>query len=221
MAIPFIVPSMSFKSRKAAKDYIRDNILHAYPLRERIDQKKHHQLLSEVLELHSHADEKIGPGIDHFYVEETWRLDGKEMVGRDKRAIMVVRKDQTNRDWSYTHVIDNPTPMANVKSALASALEPERVRRRDEDFASGAPIFCAVSSKLIPTKQQADTRHLDPTWHVLTERFVKQHGGWEAIETHSGKDKIYVGRDVEDTALRDEWLRYYAKEARPVYVKND
>ncbi|THG34617.1 DUF3223 domain-containing protein [Glaciibacter flavus] len=98
VAIPFIVPSQIFSSRSAAKNYIRDEILHAYPLRTRIDRADHHLFLSEVLELHSDAVEKIGPGIDHFYVEETYRLLGKETVGRDKRAIIVVRVDGDTRD---------------------------------------------------------------------------------------------------------------------------
>jgi len=81
MAIPFVIPSMSFRSRTAAKNYIRDNILKAYELRTRIPAGPHDQLLREVLRLHSDAEEKIGPGIDYFYVQETWRLPGKEAVG--------------------------------------------------------------------------------------------------------------------------------------------
>ena len=180
----------------------------------------HHQLLSEVLELHPNADEKIGPGIDYFYVEETWRLPGKEAVGRDQRAILVVRTDGEQRDWSYTHVIDRPTPAANVKSALAFALETGRLARRDADFAAG-PVVCAVTGDLIAQKHQADTRHLNPTWHELTTGFVSLHGGWESIETHSGNGGVFVGRDIEDEALRDKWLQYYATHARPVYVKNE
>ncbi len=141
MAIPFVTPSRTFNSRTEAKNYIRDEILHAYPVGEPIRRGLHHQLLSEVLELHPNADEKIGPGIDYFYVEETWRLPGKEAVGRDERAILVVRTDGEQRDWSYTHVIDRPTPAANVKSALAFALETGRLARRDADCAAG-PVMC-------------------------------------------------------------------------------
>jgi len=220
MAIPFVTPSRVFRSRTEAKNYIRDEILHAYPVGERITNGSHHQLLSEVLELHPHAEEKIGPGIDYFYVEETWRLPGREAVGRGQRAIIVVRTDGEQRDWSYRHVIDEPTAAADVKSALAFALEKGRLERRDADFAAG-PVYCAVTGDLIPQKHQADTRHLDPTWHELTSGFVNEHGGWGAIPTHSGNGGIFVGRDIEDVDLRDEWLQYYATHARPVYVKNE
>ncbi|WP_094114544.1 DCL family protein [Clavibacter michiganensis] len=108
MPIPFATPSMLFSSRSKAKNYIRDNILHAYPVRVRIPVGEHDQLLREVLALHSDAEEKIGSGIDYFYIEETWRLLGKEAVSRKQRAIIVVRKDGTERDWSYLHVIDRP-----------------------------------------------------------------------------------------------------------------
>jgi hypothetical protein len=221
MAIPFVIPSGRFKSRTAAKNYIRDEILHAYPLRQPIPEGTHHQVLSEVLELHSDAAEKIGPGIDYFYVEETWRLLGKETVGKNQRAIIVVRTDGTSRDWSYQHVIDSPTVAANVKSALAFALDDDRIRRRDEDFDSGKEIFCALTGDRIEQKHQADTRHLSPTWSELTSGFAAEHGGWDAIETHSGNGFIFVGRDLEDVDLRNEWLRYYREHANPVYVKNE
>jgi len=222
MAIPFSTPSMTFRSRKAAKEYIRDNILRAYDLRTRIPAGAHDQLLREVLRLHSDAEEKIGPGIDHFYVQETWRLPGKEAVGRDQRAIIVVRTDGSERDWSYWHVIDQPGEAANVKSALAFALDHGRLRRRDADFAAGMPpVFCALTGELIKQKHQADTRHLSPTWGELTQAFADAHGGWGAIETHSGNGYIFVGRDVEDEALRDAWLEFYAANANPVYVKNE
>ncbi len=221
MAIPFLTPSKTFTSRTAAKNYIRDEILRGYPLRARIPIGAHHQLLCEVLELHSHADEKIGSGIDYFYVQETRRLAGREAVGRNQRAIIVVRSDGTERDWSYHHVIDNPSAAGNVKSALASSLETSRLERRDADFASGEPIICALTGGTIAQKHQADTRHLNPTWNTLTTGFVLGHGGWEAIETHSGKNAIFVGRDVEDREIRDSWLSYYAEHARPVYVKNE
>jgi hypothetical protein len=209
VAIPFVIPSRTFNSRTAAKNYIRDEILHAYAVGDPIPQGTHHTILSEVLDLHSDAAEKIGPGIDHFYVEKTWRLPGKEAVGKNQRAIIVVRTDGEQRDWSYHHVIDNPTTAANVKSALAFALESGRLERRDTDFAVGR-VTCAASGDLIEQKHQADTRHLDPTWHALTSAFVSNHGGWDAIETHSG-----------DRELRDAWLNYYAEHANPVYVKNE
>ncbi|WP_396659184.1 DCL family protein [Microbacterium oxydans] len=220
MAIPFVIPSRTFASRTAAKNYIRDEILHAYDVGERISAGTHHQILSEMLELHSEATEKIGPGIDHFYIEATWRLPGKEAVGRNQRAIIVVRTDGEQRDWSYHHVIDSPTKAANVKSALAFALDNGRLARRDIDFAAGE-VRCAVSGEVIPQKHQADTRHLNPTWHELTSGFVGQHGGWDAIETHSGNGGVFVGRDIEDVVLRGAWLEYYRVNANPVYVKNE
>lgn len=221
MAIPFIVPSMAFRSRSAAKNYIRDRILHAYPLRQKIASELHHQLLSEVLELHSSAGDKIGPGIDYFYVEETWRLPGKEAVSRDQRAIIVVRVDGEHRDWSYRHVIDEPTTAANVKSALAFALEEGRLRRRDEDFGTGEPIYCYLTGEQIIQKHQADTRHIRPAWRELTAEFAEHNGGWDAIETHSGNGTIFVGRDLEDIELREKWLTFYEEKAHPVYVKNE
>lgn len=220
MAIPFVIPSRTFSSRTAAKNYIRDEILHAYPVGQRIAEGTHHTVLSEVLELHPNASEKIGPGIEYFYVEETWRLPGKEAVGKDQRAILVVRTDGEQRDWSYRHVIDSPTTAANVKSALAFALESGRLERRDADFSAG-PVTCALTGQLIAQKHQADTRHLNPTWHELTSGFVEIHGGWDAIETHSGNGGIFVGRDIEDLDLKDAWLSYYSTHAKPVYVKNE
>ncbi|WP_146077441.1 hypothetical protein [Rathayibacter rathayi] len=101
------------------------------------------------------------------------------------------------------NVIENPTRAAQVKSALAFPLVGARLRRRDAAFATGEVVLCALTGDIIAQKHQADTRHLDPTWEELTSRFVELHGGWDAIATHSGHGGIFVGRDVEDVALRE------------------
>jgi len=221
MAIPFVVPSMEFRSKTAAKNYIRDEILYSYELRTKIDNPAHHQLLSEVLELHEHAAEKMGSGIDHFYVEETWRLPGKAAVARNLRAIIVVDSSGNSADWSYHHVIDSPSVAAQVKSALHFAIDAERLRRRDMVFDSGTVVRCAVTGEVIEQKHQADTRHLDPTWGELTQTWVDGVGGWDAVPTHSGRGTIFVGRDVENADLRDSWLSHYLEYSRPVFVKNE
>ncbi len=48
---------------------------------------------------------------------------------------------------------------------------------------------------------------------------IKLRAGWSAIETHSGDGYIFVGRDVEDETLRNQWLDYYDATANPTYVK--
>jgi hypothetical protein len=191
MAIPFATPSRVFKSRASAKAFIRDEIVRKYPLRTPIPRGAHHDFLTEVLTLHPEAQEKIGSGVDYFYIEETWRLPGKESVSRDQRAIVLVRTDGGKCDWSYVYVVDQPATAANVKSALHFALDEGRRERRDSDFASGEPVTCALTGEVIAQKHQADTRHLSPTWDELTTGFADEHGGWDKIKTHSGKDGIF------------------------------
>lgn len=69
MAIAVILPSFNWPSKKAAFDEFR--MLHTggpYAVYDRITDPSHNLMLREVLDLHPDASEKIGKGVDYFYV---------------------------------------------------------------------------------------------------------------------------------------------------------
>lgn len=209
------LPSMDFPTQKAALEYF-NGILHAYDIGEDISDTTHDTLLRELSDRHQDAAEKIGAGIETFFVNNTSAGD-YGFVSKTARGIWIRRIDGTVVDWSYQTAIKNPGPRTNFKDALRLMVNDVRVDRRDAAFEAG-PVHCALTGALIPSKGQADFIYRDPRWNDLVDGFVTTLGGWDKVETNSGFGKIAVGGRVSDPSVEKNWLKYWNSNASPILV---
>lgn len=213
MAKPITLPSRSFTTQGAALDFFRD-MMYRYDIGERISDPLDHQLLMELSERHKDAEEKAGPGIDHFFVNRTESSDFP--VAANARGIWIRRINGEPVDWSYQTAIKKPGPKSNVKDALRVAVNSRRLAARDRAF-SGGPVSCGLTGISIPSKAEADVIYRSPTWGELVEGFVETRGGWGSFETNSGFGGIAIGGRLEEPEL-SAWLDYWDTEARPMIV---
>jgi hypothetical protein len=49
----------------------------------------------------------------------------------------------------------------------------------------------------------------------LTSRFAEQEGGWQNLLVHSGAGSIQIGSELLDTAVKERWIAFYDRHARP------
>lgn len=92
--------------------------------------------------------------------------------------------------------------------------------KRDAAFAA-APVHCALTGVLIPTKDKADFIYRDPTWSELVEGFVSTLGGWSKVKTNSGFGEIAVGGRVTNSVVLTDWITYWDANASPILVIQD
>lgn len=219
MAKPVILESRKFATKKAASDFVRDQILYGYDLDQVVSDPDHHQLLLELNERHKDAEEKKGVGIREFFIRKTEAGDFRP-VSANARGIWIRRTDGSEVDWSYLTAIQQPGPRVNIKDALRLAVNDRRIAFRSEKFAAG-PVLCALTGVLLKSKDEADVIYRGPTWDVLVEGFVDTQGGWANVETNSGFGETTIGGRVSDSAVEQAWLAYHAENARLLIVKSD
>ncbi|WP_314452258.1 DCL family protein [uncultured Microbacterium sp.] len=138
MAIPVVLPSLRWRSKKEARAAFR--FLHTggpYAPYDRITDPRHDLMLRELLDLHPDAKEKIGDGVEHFFVGRT--SDGDKFnVRPDATGIWIERTNGEKVDFSYNTCIDQHTPELDAKEGLRLAVEDRRLDYREARITDGS-----------------------------------------------------------------------------------
>ncbi|MGV3733060.1 MAG: DCL family protein [Microcella sp.] len=214
MAIPVVLPSFAWSSKKAALDEFRS--LHTggpYGVYDRIADARHDLMLREVLDLHPDAAEKIGPGVDHFFVGKT--SDGDKFnVRPDATGIWIKRVDGSEVDFSYRTCINDNTAESDAKEGLRIAIDDLRRAYRAQRIAAGT-FVSDVSGASFASREDAYVIHDNPSWGQLTYHFAQSEGGWDKVLVHSGGGGVQIGSHLMDQGVLDRWLAFYSKHASP------
>lgn len=215
---PVNLPSKQFPSRKAAKDWVRDEIKDHYGLEEVVTDPLHVAVLFDLLDRDDDADEKVGVGVAEFFIRLTSLGHGHiRYVKRDARGIWIRRIDGSEDDWSYTSAVDQEGIKSDVKDALRAVINEERLAFRESAFNTG-PVRCARNGKVIDSLQDAEVRYENPSWALLTEGFAKDQGGWDNIALTAGDGQTQISGSLADADQLRAWKSYWHEHARPVLV---
>ncbi len=213
-AKPITLDSFSWPTQTAAmaafRSILRDS---GYGVGDRVDDPVHDMMLREVAERHPDRDEKVGVGIDHFYIGLT--ADGGRVAVRpDAIGIWIRRTDGSSVDFSYQTAVRGGNPKTDAKEAMRLAVEGIRYRYRDAVYAAGGSVFSDLTGAEISARADAQVIYVAPTWGQLTYRFAEAEGGWANIATHSGHGGVLVGGGFEDLALEQRWIAFHAEHAQ-------
>lgn len=219
MAKSVALPSRTFPTRKAAKDFCREVHNIKYAPGEVVSNSGEVAVLRDLVALHPRADEKIGPGIAEFFIAYTSQGD-REHVRHGQTGIWIRDVDGNVRDFSYNTAIDEPTDQAIVKEALRNEVIDLRETLRESAFAGGR-VSCPRSGLAMDHWDQAAVVYEDPTWGELTAAFAASAGGWGSLETNTGDGSVQIGRRLRDRALAEQWRIFWRANAHPVIVSKD
>jgi len=214
VAIPVTLPSFAWPTKRAAFDNFRR--LHTggpYGPYDRITDPTDDLMLREVLDLHPDAADKIGVGVEYFYVGMT-RDGDKFNVRPDATGIWIKRTDGSEVDFSYRTCIDNHTPESDAKEGLRLAVEDRRLAYRAGRMASGS-FASDISGTSFAGRDDAYVIYDAPSWGQLTYHFAISEGGWGSILVHSGSGAVLIGSHLMDPGVHARWLAFYDTHARP------
>lgn len=213
MAIPVVLPSFTWPTKKAALDDFR--VLHTggpYGVYDRITNPSCDLMLRELLDLHPDAAEKIGAGVDFFYVGKT--SDGDKFnVRPDATGIWIQRVDGSQVDFSYRTAVNNHTDESDAKEGLRVAVEDRRLAYRATRMAA-VPCVSDVSGRPFASRDEAAVIYDNPSWGQLTYRFAEREGGWDKILVHSGGGGVLIGSHLMNPGVHSRWLSFFDKHAR-------
>jgi hypothetical protein len=211
-AITVTLPSFTWPTKGAALSAFR--LLHTggpYAVYDRIVDPGHDLMLREVLDLHPDAAEKIGPGVDYFYVGLT-RDGDKFNVRPGATGIWIKRTDGSEVDFSYRTCINNHSDESDAKEGLRLAVEDRRLAYRASRIAAGT-FVSDVSGASLVGRDDAYVIYDDPAWGQLTYRFAENEGGWDKILVHSGNGAVVIGSHLLNTGVEARWLEFWDEHA--------
>lgn len=214
MAIPVVLPSFQWGTRKDALAAFR--LLHTggpYAPYDQITDPGHDLMLRELLDLHPDAAEKIGAGVDHFYVGLT-RDGDKYNVRSNATGIWIRRTDGTDVDFSYRTCINDHTLESDAKEGLRLAVEDRRLDYRQARFDDGT-FASDISGTVFADREDGHVIYDNPSWGQLTYQFAQAEGGWDRILVHSGDGAVQIGSHLLDDGVHTRWLAFYDAHAKP------
>jgi hypothetical protein len=214
-AKPVVLPSFNWDKQGEALAAFQAILARSgYGINDRITDPTHELMLNEVLDRHPDAVEKIGVGVEYFFVGKTSGGD-KFNVGKNARGIWIHRTDGSDVDFSYETAIKLPSDRANAHDALKLAVDGRRMEYRASRFASGSPVTSDLTGAPISSRDEAVVYYENPSWAQLAYRFAEIEGGWSAVLVHSGHGGVKIGGGFEDKAMESRWLKFFDMYANP------
>lgn len=209
VAKPVTFDTFSWPTRSAAMAEF-SAVLNSYSIGDRVTDPDHERMLYEALERHPNGAEKIGDGIDYFYVGATSQ-DKAARVRRDAKGFWIQRLDGSPEDFSYKSAITGASAKNDAKDALRQAVLAEQQRYKAERFDDRPPILSDLTGSPVAEDESTWVIYLAPDWGQLTYRFAQLHGGWDALTVDPGTAQ--VGGRLADPALEQAWLDFHAAHA--------
>lgn len=211
MAIPINLDSFAWPTKAAAEKAFQAILRSSgYSTYDPITDPIHDLMLGELLERHPDSAEKIGSGVDHFFIGKT--SDGDKFnVSADAIGIWIRRTNGSKVDFSYLTAIRSHTPKSDAKEGLRLAVDDTRMGYRAQRFKDGSPVASDLTSQPITDREQAHVIYLDPTWGQLTHRFAESEGGWKKILVHSGNGSVKIGSEILDPEVKARWIAFHGK----------
>lgn len=214
-SIPIKLDTFEWPTKAAAEVAFRKILRESgYQLYERITDPTHHQMLLEVLEVHPHRTEKIGPGVAHFFIGKTSDGRGSFLVANNAIGVWIERVDGTKIEFSYLTAIRSYTQQSDAKESLRIAVDHLRVKYRDSRCAGNQSVLSDLSGLPIPDLDQAQVIYTEPTWGQLTCAFAESEGGWDMLKVHSGNGAVQIGGRLVDPAIEARWLAFHNRYAK-------
>lgn len=196
---------LRFSTQKAALDHFRQ-ILHAYEDGDSVSDPEHEEHLLLLIANHPEAVQKIGVGIDHFFIDYAYQ---------GSRCFHIARIDGSSTDFSYPTAVmgERPSLDREFKEACRVAVQPYLFQARDKFFQdnqdSEGRVKCELTEQLITT-DEADIDHKGALpFNVMVETWItatKLELSPDLLTPPT--DNQYVS-EFADEALKREWVTYH------------
>lgn len=205
MAQTIVLASLTFRTKKAAKDFFRE-IRDRYQDGERVGSEDD-GYLRDLIAIHPEAETKVGCGVSHFSVERDTQFG-------TTRHFVIHRTDGSSTDVSFHSAIDGRNERRDRLEALRRAIEQQILDFRASAFASGDTLRCPLRGALITE----DSYHIDheppQTFIRLVDQWLKFKGlNLVDLEITPPADNQIV-TEMTNAAQLSSWQEYHSKHAK-------
>lgn len=195
-----------FNKKDELREYIR-NILHTYSKGDELS-KLHVEFMTEVLERHPQAADKIGVGI------ETMAIRLNPVYGQ--KEFYLIRLDGTSTDFSFERCLTPRTALADFKSACRVAIVPDVLAFKNGfwDRQGAAPFHCPFTNEEL----FFDSCHIDHqppnTFDQIVMSFIREYGiDVNAQELDGAKMDNSFQLRIANPMIEKQFIQYHKEKA--------
>ncbi|MGW4049498.1 DCL family protein [Streptomyces sp. NPDC004779] len=197
----FSIAHRTYRTKGDAKEIIRA-ILYSHPVGSTVEDEEHHLLLLDLLDMHPHAEDKIGPGVEAFAIAPPQR--------GPYPGFRVIRTDGTYIDFSYLECLQPRTYRQQVLNVMGDEVKQTKTDYFESRRTAGT-LRSDSSGQLLDSANTAVSYFQGPSFNEIATEFAESLGGWEAIELTSSAEKG-LGRFV-DRDLAQRWFDHHRSRA--------
>ncbi|WP_265497585.1 MULTISPECIES: DCL family protein [Providencia] len=201
-AKPVCFGDYQFRTQNAAKEAIREKLTR-YQFGDRLNEEDE-TFFSELFQLHSEYEEKIGCGIEYIKVEKDFH---------NNKYLHIYRVDTSDVDISWVHCIQPASKKSIVSYAFRRAVKAAVI-----EFKRNA-LKEAPTCPILNTPLNFDNSHvayITPTFDELLLKFLEESG--QSIDSIMLKDPNTEDRDqrgvINDLNLKEQWIQYHKLNAQ-------
>lgn len=198
MDIEFL--DQSFATKAAFERWLRARVA-ALPLKVELTGRDH-ELAWAILERRRSRVEKIGPGVDAFWVAPDFGSG---------RSFRLRRVDGTIDSFSWRKAVAEGTQLSFVTAALRVAVWPEIKGFRRAAFERGGPVLCALTGEVL-TEETCEVDHVTEFWK-LRDRWVEGVGGLDAVQVTTVTGDVRAKAVLADPEQLASWLAFHQEHA--------
>lgn len=166
---PLVVGHFTFPSKKALELRCREILHKHHP--ERTIPEADTTFLRALLEKHRQSAQKIGCGVERFFVRINPHWSGKPNKG-----FWLQRTDGTETDFSYIACITPPSQRTEVMKGFRTVIHPDVRDFKQRAFKSACRVPCAATGALVDF-ENAHVDHKPPrTFVTIVDNFLNARG---------------------------------------------
>jgi hypothetical protein len=198
------VGRLFFPTKKVLLEACRD-LLSCYEPGDFVVDTEHAQFLRDLLDRHPERDQKVGCGLEAFFVD----------VAHPHRTncFWIRRVDGTTTDFSFVQCVRPPTPEQDARDALRAEVRDQVDAFRRSRFCSSSPVRCEITGAVL----SHDTCHVDhesPKFRELVDQFAASEGrALSDFATSPTADGVTT-ETLVDRALAARWKNFHAERAK-------
>lgn len=210
---PVTIGGREFPSQKAATEHFRA-IRKAQTMGVPIASPAIHNDLVALLTRHPQAEQRIGPGVDCFFVD-------RAPDGYGTSCFWVRRLDGTETDFSVTDCIRgaDPPPLARFKRALRSLVHPQIAEFKEKAMPRGTGI-CAVTGDVLAWAEAHVDHEAPLTFDALVSAFMVEEWVGDPLDELQADTIASATPLLCEEGMARRWVAFHADRARLRLVRS-
>ena len=191
------IGDLSFKSKKDCENYTR-TLIHSLGCCEIKKEHPEYIFFKNLIQRHPNSDEKVGAGIDFFYIEPNPMM-------KKYYQTMIRRIDGTQIDFSWVQCCNERKRSTQelLTRAMRTAVKEDVIKFKQNQ----RPLICSVCKAMGELYEDYHVDHHNPSFQTLKDTFLIKRESPVSFEDCK-KYNLTLFKD-EDKKFKNDWIDFH------------